>query len=192
MDLHEALIAVLNNFQELSQEEQDEIKEVFIPQSFKKGEYLTEYGKVNDNLAFVASGYCRVYVIDLEGNEVTIHIAGNVDFIGAISSFIMRKPSEEYVQAITDTEILFLGYNELQKLYAKSKTWEHIGRLIMEGLFLRKQLRVISFIKMTAEERYLYLLMKKPDLILNVPMQYVASFLGVTPETLSRIRARIT
>jgi CRP-like cAMP-binding protein len=104
----------------------------------------------------------------------------------------MRIPSEEYVQAVTDTEVLFLGYNELQKLYAKSKTWEHIGRRIMEGLFLRKQLRVISFIKMTTEERYLYLLKKKPDLILNVPGQYVASFLGVTPETLSRIRARIT
>ena len=192
MDSHEVLIAVLNNIRELSQEEQDEIKEVFIPQSFKKGEYLTEYGKVNDNLAFVVTGYCRVYVIDLEGNEVTIHIAGNVDFIGAISSFLMRKPSEEYVQAVTDTEILTLSYDKLQHLYATSKSWEHIGRRIMEGLFLRKQLRVISFIKMTTEERYLYLLDKKPDLILNVPGQYVASFLGVTPETLSRIRARIT
>lgn len=191
MSAHDLLIDVLSTYKDLSSDEQEELTKVFVYETFKKGEFLTEKGKINDKLAFVAKGYCRVYVIDLEGNEVTIHITGNVDFIGAISSFLMRTPSEEYVQAVTDTEVLTLTYNALQNLYNTSKSWEHIGRRIMERLFLSKQLRVISFITQTAEERYLYLLKKNPDLILNVPGQYVASFLGVTPETLSRIRARV-
>ena len=192
MDPYEALIGFLNRISPLEPGEEEEIRQSFLSATYKKGEYITEYGKVNDKLTFVSKGYCRVYVIDLEGNEVTIHMAGNIDFVGAISSFLTQQSSEEYVQAVTDVEALNIRYAALEELYNKRQKWERLGRMIMESLFLRKQQRVISFINETAETRYRKLLDKKPDMILSVPNQYTASFLGIKPETLSRIRAKIS
>jgi CRP-like cAMP-binding protein len=192
MDLHEPLISYLKYFTELDSSEEEELRQAFNPQSFSKGEFVTEYGKVNNYLAFVSSGYCRVYVIDMEGNEVTIHMAGNRDFVGAISSFLTRSPSDEYVQAVTDVQLLTVSNSDLYQLYERSHRWERLGRMIMEGLFLRKQRRVISFIQQTAEERYKLMLQTKPDMLLHVPMHYIASFLGMSPETLSRVRAKMS
>jgi len=192
MEIHESLIASLGRIGDLTDSDKDELRRIFVPQSIKKGEYLTEYGKVNDYLAFVAKGYFRVYVIDYDGNEVSVHLAGNKDFVGAITSFLTRTTSEEYVQAITDTEILTVSYKDLQELYDSSQTWDRIGRRIYEGLFIRKQQRVINFIKYRAEERYNLLMAQYPDMILNVPMIHIASYLGIKPETLSRIRAHIS
>ena len=192
MDEYTPLLEFLHRLQPLDEIEKKEIRSFFEPAIYKKGEYISEYGKVNDKLTFVQQGFCRVYVIDLEGNEVTIHMAGNVDFVGAISSFLTQKPSEEYVQAVTDAVVLNIGYRKLQELYQLRPKWERIGRMIMEALFLRKQQRVISFINETAETRYRNLMERKPDMLLNVPNQYTASFLGIKPETLSRIRSRIS
>ena len=190
-EVYQDLFTSLNKIEEINEEEKNQLIDAFTPISCEKGEYISEYGKVNDKLAFVAKGYCRVYVIDPDGNEVTIHMAGNCDFVGAITSFLTQKPSEEYVQAVTDTAMLTITYKRLNELYSTSHKWERIGRRIMEGLFVRKQQRVISFIQLTAEERYKQLMSRKPDMILSVPNQYTASFLGITPETLSRIRAKI-
>ncbi len=191
MEEYLPLFGYLSKLAELSEEDREDLANAFVPASYTKGEYVSEYGKVNDKLTFVHEGYCRVYVIDMDGNERTIHMAGNFDFVGAISSFLAQKPSDEYVQAVTDVKALNVSYKALNVLYDKSHKWERFGRQIMEHLFLRKQRRVINFIQQTAEERYRFLLETKPDMILNVPMQYTASFLGITPETLSRIRAKV-
>jgi len=192
MDAHQGLIEHISLMRDLTDEQKDELRKYFVPTSFKTGDFLSEYGKVNNYVAFVKSGYCRVYVINLEGDEVTIHMAGNGDFVGAISSFLTRTPSEEYVQAVTDAELYVISFNNLQELYSLSATWEHVGRRIMEHLFLTKQMRVISFIKHSAEIRYQYLMENESDMLLHVPMQHIASYLGIKPETLSRIRAKTT
>ena len=192
MEPHEVLISHLCLLKELTAEEKEQLLQYFVLKSFNAGDYLSEYGKVNNCVAFVSTGFCRVYVIDPEGNEVTIHMAGNGNFVGAISSFLSRTPSEEYVQSITNSELMVINHDALQELYSLSATWEHVGRRIMEHLFLMKQKRVISFIKHSAEKRYQYLMETEPEMLLQVPMRYIASYLGITPETLSRIRTKMT
>ena len=192
MDPYIPMIKTINFMREISDEEGEILRNYFVHEKLKQGEFLSDYDKINKKVAFVSTGYCRVYVIDLEGNEVTIHMAGNGDFVGAISSFLTQTPSEEYVQASTDVDLLTVSYDKLNELYSLSATWEHVGRKIMEGLFLKKQKRVISFIKHSAEKRYQFLMETQPEMVLNVPMQHIASYLGIKPETLSRIRAKIT
>jgi len=176
----------------LNDSEIEELKGAFKPKTLKKGEFLTHFGKPASHIAFITEGFVRDYVIDLEGNEVTVYISGKGDLIGAISSFLKRRPSEEYVVAVTDVEMFCVSYKDLTSLYQLSHTWSTVGLHVMEDLFLRNQKKVMSFINKTAEERYKYLLKYESELILNVPMQYVASYLGITPETLSRIRSRIS
>jgi CRP-like cAMP-binding protein len=192
MPEYNALIEHVNLLKKLTDFETEELKKSFFPKTFQKGEYLTEYGKPTSNISFVTSGFVRDYVIDTEGNEVTVYLSGKGDWIGAISSFLKRRPSDEYIMAVTDVELLCINYEMMMGLYESSHTWAIVGLHIMENLFLQNQKKVMSFIKKTAEERYIYLLENEKELLLNVPMQHVASYLGIKPETLSRIRARIS
>ena len=188
---YKAFFDYISQFRELEEEHKKELKKVFRLRSFKKGEYLTESGKHSSEIGFVISGYVRVYVIDLNGNENTIYLTGSPNFIGAITSFLRREPSEENVQAVTDAEILAIKYDDLYNLYESSHVWSNIGLHVMEQLFMERTRQVISFIKKTAEDRYRYMLENEPDVLLNVPLQILASYMGMKPETLSRIRGRI-
>ena len=191
-DIYDYFFNYVEQFKKISEEEREELKSVYKPKLIKKGEFLTEYGKPSSEIAFIVHGFIRVYVIDLEGNEVTLYLKGKGNFIGAFTSFITRKPNKEYVQALTDTEILAISYDDLSMLYEKSHTWSKAGLHVMEDLFMNTTRRTISFVRKTAEERYRYIMEKEPDLLLNVPLQIMASYLGMKPETMSRIRARIS
>ena len=182
----------VERFKVIDDREKEELKTVFRPKMIKKGEYLTEYGKPSSEIIFIISGFIRVFVIDLDGNEVTIYLKGKGNFVGAITSFITRQSTEECVQALTDSEILAIKYDDLSALYERSHTWSIAGLHVMEDIFINTNRRAMSFLKKTTEERYLYMLEKEPDLLLNVPLQVLASYLGMKPETLSRIRARIS
>lgn len=183
------LIELLDSFKTLTDSESNFVAEKFSPVTFKKGEYLLEEGKTCEHLTFIVSGYCRVFVLkDIDEN--TVHIARDNDFVAAYSSFIGRTPSHEYVQAVTDVEALRITHDDLETLYRNSPKIERVGRLILEHLFVKKENRVIDFIRFSAQERYNSLIENDPDIIFNVPLQYIASYLGIKPETLSRIRAK--
>ena len=192
MSEYKVFFDYVQQFKEINEEERKELKSVFTPKTFKKGELITEYGKPSSEIVFILDGYIRVFVIDLEGNEVTIYIKGKSNFIGAITSFITRQPSEEYVQAVTDVEVLAIKYQDLADLYEASHTWAKAGLHVMEDLFMDRTRRMISFIKKTAEDRYRYMLENEADMLLHVPLSIMASYLGMKPETMSRIRARIS
>lgn len=188
--MHNSFFALLEQLGEpLTNEEKKAIQERFTLEEFRKGDHLVEEDEVCGQLGFILEGYCRVYVLK-EIDENTVHISGKGDFIAAFSSFISQKPSFECVQAITDTKVLTITREDLDEIYAMSAKMERLGRMLLQQMFVKKEDRVISFIKFSAQERYNYLMEQYPELLFDVPLQYIASYLGIKPETLSRIRAK--
>lgn len=179
----------LHTYTDVSTDDLELLKNAVVPCSIKRGEYLVKEGEICQGLGFVTKGIFRVYALQ-EIEEKTIHFVCPGDFTGAFSSFISQSPSNLFVQAVTDVEFLSLSYKALNELYDRSHKLERLGRLIVEALFLAKDNRVISFIKYNASERYQKLIEKQPEIAHHVPLQYIASYLAIKPETLSRIRAK--
>lgn len=189
--MFQPLLERLKKISHVSDQEFNEVIPLLKQKVVPKGTYILEEGEICHHLHYVHGGYVRVAVReDIE--EKTVHLARPGEFVGAFSSFISRKPSFELVQTITEAELWSIGYEDLQRLYDRYPRWERMGRLILEQHFVAKEERVISFIRSTAEERYQQLFNHHSDLLQHVPLQYIASYLGIKPETLSRIRAKKT
>ncbi|RMG31793.1 MAG: Crp/Fnr family transcriptional regulator [Bacteroidetes bacterium] len=168
----------------------EEASRYFKPRFLKKGEYLYREGGICHKLAFVLRGLIRSFY-HIEGEEVTRFIVWENFFVTAFSSFISRKSSNENIQAIEDSHVLVICYEDLQHLYRKHPSWQELGRRLVEESHLRLEQRVLSLLTHTAEQRYRALAITQPELLRRVPLQYIASLLGIKPETLSRIRRKV-
>lgn len=126
-----------------------------------------------------------------DGEDITqtFFFAGN--YATDYESFLTQRPSAVYIQAMEDTEVIQCHYDDLQKLYAASHTGERLGRLIAENIFLGLSLRNRHFLLDDPETRYLALMKERPKVIAHIPLKHIASYLGIKPESLSRIRARM-
>lgn len=158
---------------------------------FPKKSKLVEAGKVENYLSFIEKGVVRLY-IPKEDGDLTFGFVFNGAFVSAYDSFLTQKPSEYTVETITDTTLWRLGHKELQEVYASSRIGNLIGRRASEELFLKKSKRELSLLRDSAEERYLNLFEERPELLREIPLKYIASYIGVTPQALSRIRRRIS
>jgi CRP-like cAMP-binding protein len=185
------LIDHIKSLAPLEQGEVKDIEQYLTIKNINKGEFLVTGEDACNHLAFITSGYFRIFIATPE-EDVTIHLEGPNNFISAFSSFISRNPTGENLQAVTPAEVVLIHYNDLHTLYKKCQKFEHLGRLMVERHFVLKQQRVISLIKENGETRYKNLMEKHPDFLLNIPLQYIASYLGMKPESLSRIRAKVT
>ena len=112
-------------------------------------------------------------------------------FISAYDSFLTQQPSAYELQALTETTILSINYNDLQAVYNTTQIGNLIGRLTAERLFLIKSKREQNLLNLTAEERYIKLFKERPEVLKVIPLKYVSSYIGVTPQALSRIRKRV-
>ena len=128
-----------------------------------------------------------VFMLDT-AEEIVIHLFAPNSFAASISSFFLGKNSEDALEAITDCEYIYITKTNLEKLYATHCKWESFGRQLMEHHLLEKEQRVIDQLSLTAHDRYLKIMNKHPEIIQNVPVKYIASFIGIQPESLSRIR----
>ncbi|WP_211302029.1 Crp/Fnr family transcriptional regulator [Chitinophaga niastensis] len=155
-----------------------------------KGTVLVAHNKRATHLYFINSGFIRNYYLQ-DGLEVTSHINCPPGFITSFNSFINGTNSPEVVQCITDCDLLRITKKDLDTLYQECPNWGLTGRLIYEQALAYNEQRTKDIMTLTAKQRYLNLLAIHPDIIQHVPLQYIASFIGIKPESLSRIRKQI-
>ncbi len=155
----------------------------------------TVFLKLNDienHISFIESGTIRLYIPKEDPDkEITFGFSFKNQFISAYDSFLTQKPSAYELQTLTTTTILSITYNDLQAVYKTTQIGNLIGRLTAERLFLLKSKREYNLLNHTAEQRYLKLFKERPGLLKVIPLKYISSYIGVTPQALSRIRKRI-
>lgn len=156
----------------------------------KAGDYLLRQGKICRNIAFIQEGLLRLYYLN-DGKEVTNCFCKKDTITCSYSSLITQRESEIAIQAIKDSTLLILSYDALQKLYKKGLFWQQVGRLAAENEFIITECHNRFLRDLSATERYLQILKDENELLQSVPLNYLASYLQVAPETLSRIRKKI-
>ncbi len=157
----------------------------------KKTNFL-KLDEIENYISFIESGVVRLYIPkENPEKEITFGFSFKDQFISAYDSFLTQTPSAYQLQALTDTILLSITYNDLQAVYNKTQIGNLIGRLTAERLFLLKSKREQNLLNLTAEERYMKLFKERPELLKVIPLKYISSYIGVTPQALSRIRKRL-
>ncbi|ALM07026.1 CarD family transcriptional regulator [Sediminicola sp. YIK13] len=157
----------------------------------KKSVFL-KVNEIENHISFIESGVVRLYIPkENPDKEITFGFSFKDQFISAYDSFLTRTPSVYQLQALTDTTILSITYDELQMVYKTTQIGNLIGRLTAERLFLIKSKREQNLLNLTAEERYVNLFKERPELLKVIPLKYISSYIGVTSQALSRIRKRL-
>jgi CRP-like cAMP-binding protein len=185
---HLTLIELISSYISLEQKDIDLIKSLFKYISVTKATSLIEAGKPTDKLFFILSGYLRYFKILDTAEELIIHLCAPNSFTTSLNGFFLEKETEETLQTITDCEFLYISRVDLEKLYVTDHKWQFMGRKLMESFLIEKEERIIDQLSLSAHNRYLKLMKNQPDIVLNIPVKYVASFIGIQPESLSRIR----
>jgi len=161
--------------------------------TFKKRERILNVGETEHYISFISSGIARFLIPnDDEEKDVTFGFCFENEFVSAYDSFLTKKPSLYALEALSDLTVWSVSYTDLQEVYEKTEVGNLIGRLSSERLFLIKSKREQSLLNETAEQRYLNLFTERPNLIKDIPLKYIASYIGVTAQALSRIRKRIS
>jgi len=158
----------------------------------KKKAVFLKINDIENHISFIESGVVRVYIPkENPDKEITFGFSFKDQFISAYDSFLTQTPSAYELQALTETTILSITYNDLQEVYKQTQIGNLIGRLTAERLFLIKSKREQNLLNLTAEERYMKLFKERPELLKVIPLKYISSYIGVTAQALSRIRKRI-
>lgn len=170
----------------------DVCKTFFIPKKIRKKQTLLLEGDVCTYNAFIEKGILRSYTTDEKGNEHIMQFAFEGWWITDLSSFLMGAYSTFTIEAIEDSELLLLTAAAREELMDALPVFERYQRLLLQNAYIALQARVNSALTETAEEKYTKLTIAYPDVIARVPQHMIASYLGLTPETLSRVRKQIT
>lgn len=181
----------IEQFVTISDEEWIFFSGKFEHKEFPKKETLLKLGETENYLSFIESGIIRFFVPGID-NDLTFVFAFDNWFVSAYDSFITRQPTTYEVETLTPTKLYRISYENLQTVYKETGFGNLIGRMASEYLFLYKTKRELSLLQKSAEQRYLDLFTEQPHLIQNIPQKHLASYIGITPQALSRIRKRIS
>ncbi|SFC04663.1 Crp/Fnr family transcriptional regulator [Spirosoma endophyticum] len=160
------------------------------PVTYQKNDFLIQAGQVEQYIYYVAEGMVRLF-LNNDGKDISLDFVFSNDFVSAYSSFLTGQPTAFTVQALTDVQAFRFSRTNLLSLYDQSHKAERIGRLIAEQAFLRKTRREVQFLTSNAKQRYVQLLEQHPILVQTISIRHLASYLGIEPESLSRIRREV-
>ncbi|MDJ1495918.1 Crp/Fnr family transcriptional regulator [Cytophagaceae bacterium DM2B3-1] len=192
MNKIELLAHALQTFSGMDQEAFDLSVPFWQERSYDKGEFYNEYKNVCRHLGFVIDGVFRTYYIHSDtGEEKNAFFFSKNQIIVSYKSFINQAPCNYYTASLTNSTILYIGYDQLMQLYTQSHQWERFGRFVAESAFNTSMGRAEDFMFRTPEQRYQDMVEMHPDIFNNVPLYHIASYLGIQGPSLSRIRKRM-
>jgi len=182
----------LNTISPISKDTEVLLEKVMAKKKFLKKSLYIEEGHHLKNMACLKSGILRIYSLNKNGVEINRDILVEEDIIISLSDLISKTSSQIFVECIEDCEILEVNYNEFIKITHQQKDLSKFYQIILEQLYLKQEKKNYSLLSLNATERYLELLKEKPSITQKVSQKHLASFLGITPIQLSRIRKKIT
>ena len=182
---------LFNTIIQLDDNEWNILQNLLKERSFKKGEFLVSEGKVENYINLIVEGSCRVYYMK-NGIEYNYIIALEDDWISSYKSFTSNMPSDEYIQATSNMKVYSVNRDSIKNLASLNLKFSILERYIVNQIINDKTERLRSFVSDTPEERYLKLLKKKPNVVQNISLKFRASYIGITAESLSRMRKRLS
>ena len=183
---------VLFNIERLinpSAQEKAALENILRTRTIKKQELFLKEGEICQRIAFIEKGSVRYYY-QLDDREICKDFIFENGLIGSFASFFSQEPSALNIQALEDTEIVEMNYDDVINLYDNYPAWQKLGRIIAQDQFVRSEKREAALLKDQPEIRFRALIAEHPKIFKRVPLQYIASYLGITRETLSRYRSR--
>ena len=189
--MYEQLISYLSGHTEATNEQLDAFCSRFRSKTTKRNEILLDAGSICKYMYFVNKGCLRIYLMDESGKESTRFLIPEGRFGTAFPSFILQEPSHAFIQSIEPSEILYLTYQDFRQLPEIFPGWEKLYRMNLERDYIDSIKRIESLITMSAKERYALLLENNPGLIRRLPSKIIADYLGISQETLSRLKSKI-
>ncbi len=189
--MHEQLLKLISQNATISDTDTDLCRQYFEPVLLPKNRIIEEENKIPKYLYFVISGFVRLFHYNDNGDEVTTHINCPPGFITSYTNFINQSKSNENLECITACELLRITKTNLDLLTRQSTAFKDFSFFVFQESLSYNDNRSKELATLTAEQRYLKLIQNYPHILQNVPLQYIASFLGMNPKSLSRIRKEI-
>ncbi|RYZ91073.1 MAG: Crp/Fnr family transcriptional regulator [Proteobacteria bacterium] len=185
----ELLLNYLNAIHPLSDGLVDHLRSILKTRDLQKKEFLLKAGHISRHICFIEQGLLRCFYLK-EDHEVCSWFMKEGDVIISVESFYQQKASYESIQALEDCVLHYIDYNELQDIYRRFPEFNFVGRVLTERYYGLSEQRLYGIRMQRSQERYDYLMEHHPELVLRVPAKYLASYLGITEVTMSKVKAR--
>lgn len=189
--MEELLISYIKSKISVTEEDIVTILTYFKPMKVKKNEMLLNHGQSSQRTFFVVKGCLRIFFINEDGQDSTRYFAFENQFATALVSFITSEPSEEYLQAVEDSEIYYITHKDFYHLLEVVPQWEKFYRIYLEIAYVTNTKRLMSFLVQNALEKYRQLLDENPIIVRRLSNKMVASYLNISQETLSRLKPKL-
>jgi CRP-like cAMP-binding protein len=188
----DVLIKNLSRYVTLTNDEASVIKTLFSHKKFRKHQYILQEGSVSKHETFIAKGVARIYQVDEKGNEHIVQFGLEDWWVGDMYSFLTGTPSIYNIDCLEEAEVFQITKADMETLYVKVPKMERHFRIMVQHAFIASTRRVSSSLAKNALDRYLEFIHKYPQIEQRVPNHQIASYLGITPQSLSRLRSQAT